>query len=248
MRFKEKVILVTGSSRGIGKAVALAFAKEGAKVVINYSKSEKEANEVMNEIKRISDAIAIKCDVSNEEQVKKMIERIIRKFGKLDVLVNNAGTYIDGDEWNGSSEIWERTLRQNLISAMNTSKYATEIFQKQKSGIIVNIASRYSISGQFDSLAYAASKAGIVSITQAYAKLLAPFGRANAVSPGATKAGYWLSAPKEEIERTISSTPLRKLIEPEEIARVVLFLASPESAATNGQNILVDGKNNIVGK
>ena len=240
MRFKGKVVLVTGSSKGMGKATALLFAKEGAKVVIN-SRSEKEANEVVNEIKKISDAIAIKCDVSNEEQVKEMMKKIIQKFGKLDILVNNAGTYIDGDEWNGSSDIWEKTIKQNLISAMNTSKYAAEIFQKQKSGIIVNIASRYSISGQFDSLAYAASKAGIVSITQAYAKLLSPFGRANAISPGATKSGYWLRAPKEEVDVAISKMPEKRLIEPEEIANVVLFLASSESAMINGQNIFVDG-------
>ncbi|MBU1198928.1 MAG: SDR family oxidoreductase [Nanoarchaeota archaeon] len=245
MRFKEKVVLVTGSSRGIGTAIALLFAKEGAKVVINYYKSEKEANEVMNEIKKISDAITIKCDVSNEEQVKNMIKKIIKKFGKLDILVNNAGNYIEGDEWSGSSNIWAKTIKQNLISAMNTSKYAAEIFQKQKSGVIVNIASRYSVSGQFDALAYAASKAGIVNITQAYAKLLAPYGRANAVSPWPVKSGYWLRAPKEELEETISKMPGKRLIEPEEIAEVVLSLASPESAKITGQNILVDGgKNN----
>jgi 3-oxoacyl-[acyl-carrier protein] reductase len=240
MRFKDKVVLVTGSSRGIGKATAVLFAKEGAKVIINYSKSKKEANEVLKEIKDISDAITIKCDVSNESKVKKMIGNIIKDFGRLDILVNNAGVYIDGDEWDGSSKIWEKTLKQNLISAMNTSKYATEIFQKQKEGIIVNIASRHAILGQFDTFAYAASKAGIVNITQAYAKLLAPFGRANSVSPGPVRSGYWLRAPKEEIEETISKMSDKKLIEPEEVARVVLDLASLKSAKINGQNITVN--------
>ena len=136
MKLKDKIVLVTGSSKGIGKAIAILFAKEGAKIILNYSKSEKEANEVSKEIEKISEVIAIKCDVSKESQVKKMFEKIIQKFGKLDILVNNVGTYIDGDEWNGSAEIWEETLKQNLISAMNTSKYASEIFQKQKSGII----------------------------------------------------------------------------------------------------------------
>lgn len=241
MEFKGKVVLVTGSSRGIGKATALMFAKEGAKVVINYSKSEKEANEVMNEVKKYSEVIAIKCDVSDEEQVKKMIEKIIQKFGKLDILVNNVGKYLEGDEWNGSSEIWEKTLKQNLISVMNTSKYATEIFQKQKSGIIVNIASRHGLSGQFDAPAYSASKAGIINLTQAYARLLAPFGKANSISPGPVKSGYWLRAPKEELEETISKMPGKKLIEPEEVATRVLSLSSEKSKVT-GQNVLLEGK------
>lgn len=241
MKLKDKVVLITGSSKGIGKATALLFAREGAKVIINYSKSEKEANEVLKEIGKISDSIVFKCDVSNESEVKKMFEKIIKKFGKLDILVNNAGVYIDGDEWNGSAEIWVETLKQNLISAMNTSKYASEIFQKQKSGVIVNIASRYSVSGKYDSLAYSASKAGIVNITQAYSKLLSPFGRANAISPGATKSGYWLRAPKEEVETNIASSPLKRLIEPEEIAKIALFLASDDSKAITGQNFLADG-------
>jgi 3-oxoacyl-[acyl-carrier protein] reductase len=241
MQFKDKVVLVTGSSRGIGKAIALAFAKEGANVIVNYSKSEKEAQEVLNQVKKLSDGILIKCGVSQETEVKKMIDIIIKKFGRLDILINNAGKYIDGDEWNGSSRVWEETLKNNLISVMNTSKYVTEIFLKQKSGIIINIASRFSVSGQPDSLAYAASKAGIVNVTQAYAKLLAPFGRANAVSPGPVNAGYWLTAPKEELNKTISKMPGKKLIEPEEIARKVLFLASEESKA-NGENFLISPK------
>jgi len=241
MRFKDKIVLVTGSSKGIGKATALLFAKEGAKVIINYSKSEKEANEVLNQIKKVSDGIAIKCDVSDENQVKNMFEKITKKYNRLDILVNNAGKYIDGDEWNGTPKIWEETLKQNLISAMNCSKLAVEIFQKQKSGVIINIASRHSVAGQFDALAYAAAKAGMVNITQAYAKLLSPFGRANAISPGPVNAGYWLRAPKEELEETISKMPGKKLIEPEEIAELVLSLSSEESKQT-GQNILFYGK------
>jgi len=165
MEFKNKIILVTGSSRGIGKATALAFAKEGAKLIINYSKSKEEAEQVKEEINKISEAIAIKCDVSKEKQVKKMFDKIIAKFGKIDILVNNAGTYIDGDEWNGNEKIWEETLRLDLISVMNTSKYVAEIFLKQKSGIIVNISSRYSLSGAYDSLAYSAAKAGVANLT-----------------------------------------------------------------------------------
>ena len=241
MKLKNKIALVTGSSRGIGKAIALMLSKEGAKVIVNYSKSEKEANEVLKEIKKNSDGIAIKCDVSDEKAAKEMIDKILKKFGRIDILVNNVGKYIEGDEWDGPSKVWEETLKYNLIPAMNVSKYVIKIFQKQKSGIIVNIASRMSVSGKFDAIAYSAAKAGIVSITQSYAKLLSPFGRANAISPGAVKAGYWLRAPKEELEQTIASLPKKRLIEPEEIASKVLFLVSDESKEINGQNILMLG-------
>jgi 3-oxoacyl-[acyl-carrier protein] reductase len=243
MKFKNKVVLITGSSRGIGRATAIMFSKEGAKVVVNYSKSEKEAKEVLNEVKKYSDGIIIKCDVSNEKQVEKMFKKIINKFGKLDVLVNNAGVYIDGDEWNGEAKIWEETLRKDLISVMICSKFAAQIFLKQKYGVIVNISSRYSISGRFDSLAYAAAKAAIVNITQGYASLLNKFGgKANAISPGAVKSGYWLRAPKEELEAQ------GKLIEPEEIAKEVLFLASDNAKEINGKNILIDkGERSVLG-
>lgn len=245
MKFKDKVVLITGSSRGIGKATALMFAREGAKLIINYSNSKKEALIVVKEINKLdSEAIVIKCDVSKEKEVKKMFKQIISKFGKLDILVNNAGKYIDGDEWNGSSKIWEKTLQQNLISAMNTSKYATEVFQKQERGIIINIASRHSISGQIDALAYAAAKAGMVSITQAYAKFLSPYGRVNAISPGPVNAGYWLRAPKEELKEILKKMPNKKLIEPNEIAKIVLFLAS-DKCKINGQNIMVNGEKNV---
>lgn len=243
MTFKNKVVLITGSSKGVGKATALQFAKEGAIVVLNHLNSEKEAKEVLHGIQKTSDGIIIKCDVSDEKQVENMFEKIMHKFGRLDILINNAGTYFDGDEWNGSPQVWEKTLKNNLVSAMITSKYATEIFQKQKSGVIVNIASRFSVSGQFDALAYSASKAGLVNITQAYAKLLAPFGRVYAISPWPIRSGYWIRAQKEELDEVISKIPAKRLLEPEEVANVVLYLCSDEATKINGQNILVDGIN-----
>ena len=241
MKFKDKVVLVTGSSKGIGKAIALAFAKEGAKVVINYNKSEKEANEVLEQINKLSSGIVIRCDVSKEKAVKDMIKSIMKNYGRIDILINNAGHYIDGDEWNGSSKIWKETFEQNIIPALNVSKYVAEVFIAQKSGAIVNISSRYSLSGVYDSIAYSASKAGIANITQAYSKLLAPFGKVNTISPSAVRAGYWLRAPKDELENQIASMPNKKLIEPEEIANLALDLCSETSKRT-GENILVDGK------
>ncbi len=240
MQFKEKIVLITWASKWIGKATALEFAKEWAIVVVNYSKSEQQAQDVLSQIQKISQGTLIKCDISDESQVKTMMQEIVKLYGRLDIIVNNVWWYIDWDEWNGSSGIWEKTLKNNLISSMNTSKYAAEIFQKQSSGIIVNVASRHALSWQIDAIAYASAKAGIISITQAYAKLLSPFWRANAVSPWATNAWYRITAPQEELQETISRTVHKKLIEPEEIAKVILFLASDAAIMINWQNILID--------
>lgn len=239
--FKDKVVIVTGASSGIGAETALAFAKEGARVVITYKENKTGADEIAAKINSLEGrSLIIQADLTIDLAAKNVIEQTKQEFGKIDVLVNNAGRYIDGDEWNGSPEIWTKSLLQNLVSVMSVSKYAIEIFQQQKSGVIVNISSRYSTDGQYDALAYAAAKAGVANITQAYAKLLVPFGRANAVSPGAVNTGYWLRAPKEELEKNLASIPSGKLVEPKEVAEKVLFLASDESLDINGQNIFVD--------
>ncbi len=229
-----KTILITGGSSGIGKATALMFAKNGANIAFTYKSNKAGADEVTKEIENLGQkALAVQADLISEKEAKNVVSQTIKTFGKIDVLVNNAGRYIDGDEWNGSADIWVKSLQQNLVSVMNISKYVIEVFQKQKSGIMINIASRYSTDGQFESLSYGASKAGVVNITQAYAKLLAPFGRANAISPSAVRAGYWLRAPKEEVEAQ------GKLVEPEKVAEKVLFLASDEAKDINGQNFQI---------
>lgn len=242
MDFKNKVVLVTGASSGIGKATALLFAKHGASVAISYKENKKGADEVVSEIESLgTKAIAIQADLTIENYARTLVSDVIIKFGKIDILVNNAGRYISGDEWDGDASTWEDSLKQNFVSVLSVSKFVLQEMQRQKSGVIVNIASRYSVSGQFDAPTYAASKAGIANLTQAQAKLMAPWGRSNAVSPGAVMAGYWLSAPKDELDENINSTPLGKLVAPEDIAEAVLFLASERSNMITGQNILVDG-------
>jgi len=229
-----KTILITGGSSGIGKGTALMFAKNGTNIVITYKSNKTGADEVVNEIEKLGQkALAIQADLINETEAKKVVDETIKEFGGIDVLVNNAGRYVDGDEWNGSAGIWVKSLQQNLVSVINISKYVIEVFQKQQNGVMINIASRYSTDGQPDSLSYSAAKAGVVNITQAYAKLLAPFGRANAISPSAVNAGYWLKAPKEEVKAQ------GKLIDPEKIAEKILFLASEEAKDINGQNFQI---------
>jgi 3-oxoacyl-[acyl-carrier protein] reductase len=231
--FKNKTILITGGSSGIGEATALLFAQNGADVAVTYKSNKKGAEGVVKKIKELGGkAIAIKANLIKERQARKAVEKTVKEFGKIDILVNNAGRYIDGDEWNGTAKIWIKSLEQNLVSVMSVSKYVVEIFQKQKSGVMINVSSRYSFEGQYDSLSYAAAKAGVVNITQGYAKLLAQFGgRANAVSPSAVRAGYWLTAPKEELEKKEN-----RLINPELVAQKIVFLASDDARNINGQN------------
>ncbi|PIR87613.1 MAG: hypothetical protein COU10_03685 [Candidatus Harrisonbacteria bacterium CG10_big_fil_rev_8_21_14_0_10_45_28] len=240
--FKDKVILITGGSSGIGKTTAILFAEKGADIIITYKNNKKGAEGVVNEIVKMGrKSLAIKADLSKDKNAEKVIKKTVKSFGNIDVLVNNAGRYVDGDEWNLKSKTWIESLKQNLVSAMSTSKYATKIFQKQKSGIIVNVASEHGVSGHADSISYGASKAGIINITQAYSKLLSSFGgRANSVSPSAVEAGYWLTAPKEELEERLARRPNHKLIEPKKVAEKIVFLASNDANDINGQNIIIE--------
>ena len=210
--------------------------------MVTYKNNKEGAYKTVADIVQTGgEAIVLHANLVNDADARRVIENAVLQFGKLDILVNNAGGYIDEDEWNGTIDVWEQTLRQNLVSVMSVSKYAIKQFQKQESGVIVSVASRHAVSGQYDSLAYAASKAALLNVTQAYAKLLAPWGRANAVSPGAVNTGYWLRAPKEELEESLKNNPLKRLIETREVASAILFLASEKSSGITGENILVDG-------
>lgn len=239
--FKNKVVLITGGSSGIGKATALMFAKNNADIVITYKNNKKGADETINEIKKLGKtAIAVKVDLINEKQIKKVVNIIIKKFGKIDILVNNVGVYVKGDEWNKSSNVWIKSLEQNLISMMNISKYVVKFFLKQKNGIMINISSRLGLDGVYDAISYSASKAGVINITQSYAKLLSPFGRANSICPWAVNSGYWLTAPKYELANMLKIMPNHKLIEPEKIAEKIVFLVSDRAKNITGQNFIVE--------
>jgi len=240
--FKDRVILITGGSSGIGKTTAILFAERGADIALTYKNNKLGAEETVVQIIKLGrKAVAIRVDLTNDENARNVVREVVKIFGKIDILVNNAGRYINDDEWNLKSETWTESLKQNLVSAMSMSKYATEIFQKQGNGIIVNVASKHGVSGHADSISYGASKAGIINITQAYSKLLSSFGgRANSVSPSAVEAGYWLTAPKEELDERLARRPNHKLIEPKEVAEKIVFLASDEAKDINGQNFIIE--------
>lgn len=241
MEFENKIVLITGASKGIGAQTAKLFAKEGAIVIINYYKSEELAKDILENVKKHSSGMIIKCDVTNEGEVKEMVDKIIQNYSKIDVLVNNVGGYLNGDEWNGDSNLWKKSLDLNITSTLNVSKYVAQEFLKSNSGIIVNVASRFARMGNFEEITYGASKAAILNITQAYSKLLSSYGRVNSVSPGATDAGYWKRAPKDELEEVVSKSPHKKLVNPQDIAETILFLSSKKSKMITGEDILVDG-------
>ena len=227
MRFKDKVVIITGSSRGIGKATALEFAKEGAKVVVNYYKSESEAKEVVNKIKNLgSEAIAIKCDVSKEEQVKQMIKETVKVFGKVDILVNNTGIVFDVPFVERTVEQWKRTLEVNLIGVFLCSKYVAPYMKN--GGKIVNVSSTNGIdSFNPASMDYDASKAGIIILTRNLAKELAPSIQINSVAPGWVDTDINKDLPKEFVD--------------EETQKTILFLASDEASYITGSTLKVDG-------
>lgn len=243
----NKIVLITGASSGIGKATALRFAEDKAKIIINYLNNTDGATEVAEMVKQLgAEVITVQADISKEEGARYLTEKSIEAFGTIDILINNAGGFIEGDEWNGSAMVWQASIEKNLLSVLNVSKSVIPLFLKDKKGVIINTSSRYSVSGQADAITYAASKTAIVNITQSYAKLLAPFGRANAVSPGAVNTGYWLRASKKEIEENLAKIPMNKFVEPKEVAELIYYLASDKAKMITGQNIIIDGGYSLI--
>ena len=239
----SKVVLITGASRGIGKAIALKFAEKGAKVIVNYVNSKKDAEEVVKKIEEIgSEAIAIKCDVSKEDEVKKMVKESVDKFGKIDVLVNNAGIVFDVPFKDKTVEQWKRTLDVNFLGTFLCTKYVIEEMSKQKSGNIINISSTNGIDTyNSESVDYDASKAGVNILTKCLAKELAPNIRINCVAPGWVDTDINKDLPKDYVEEEKKRICLKRFGKPEEIANVVLFLASDESSFMTGSIVVVDG-------
>ena len=244
MKLKGKVALVTGSSRGIGRAIALAFAKEGANVVVNYLRSEEKAEHVISEIESFGGkAIAVKADVSKIDEVQQMVNECVKQFGRLDILVNNAADFsvmelsLKNPDWQG----WERMVNVNVKGMLICSQFASKHMLKQKSGVIFNIVAEWAGGG----LSYMLTKSAGIPLTRGLARALAPYIRVNAIRPGSIDTG-WISALSEEERRKLrEKIPLKRWGQPEDIAKVAVFLASEESAFINGAIIVVDGGESI---
>ncbi len=239
----NKVAVVTGSSRGIGAAIAAVLAAQGAKVVVNHRSSAAGAEAVVKAIKQAGgEAVVIQADVSQFEEAERLIKATIDTYGQIDILVNNAGTTRDMLIMKMKPEDWELVLRTNLFSAYNCSKAATRPMMKQRGGRIINITSVVGLAGQAGQTNYAASKAGLIGFTKALAKELGSRNiTVNAVAPGFIPTALTEVLPGEMIQATIENTPLGRLGTVEDVANAVLFLASDEAGFITGQVLTVDG-------
>ena len=243
IRKEEEVALVTGSSRGIGRAIAIELAKRGINIVINNDKDPQEGIEVVNEINKIGQrAIYIQADVSDPDQVKKMIEKIIDEFGRIDILINNAGITRDKMLENMDIDHWDRVISVNLTGTFNCTKSVIKYMKKQGSGKIINIASVVGEIGNFGQANYAASKGGVIAFTKTVAKEYAKYDvLVNAIAPGFINTKMVEGIPQEVIRKILEQIPLGRLGEPEEVAKLVGFLASDDANYITGQVINLNG-------
>lgn len=238
------VALVTGSNRGIGRSTAILFAKAGVDVVINYCHHEEEALEVEQYIKENYDVdvLVCKCDISKEEEVENMFNLITDTFGGLDILVNNASVCKDSLFMDKSVKDFRRILDVNLIGTYLCSKYAYKIMSDKKRGKIINVASTNAIDTYYpESCDYDASKAGVISLTHNMAREFAPYVYVNCVCPGWVKTDMNKDLSIDQINEERKKILLGRFAEADEIAKVILFLASPKASYINDSIIRVDG-------
>lgn len=239
---KDKVVLITGASRGIGRASTLLLAQNRARVVVNYNQSEKSARDLIAKIKPgRGEAVMLKADVSDEQEVKKMFDEIGRRYGRLDVLVNNAGILKENLLLLTKTEEYEKVMGVNARGVFLCMRYAAKMMIRQKSGKIINLSSIAGLYGAKGLIAYSASKASVIAMTKVGAQELGGFGiTVNAIAPGVieTDMTSHLAGTKQKF---ISRIALGRLGQPEDVARVVLFLSSHFSDYVNGQIIGVDG-------
>jgi 3-oxoacyl-[acyl-carrier protein] reductase len=242
-----KIAIVTGARRGMGRSHALTLAKAGAKVVVADISLEDCQKVVEEIISQGSEAIAVKCDVSQKAEVDEMIKQAVEKFGKIDILVNNAGICQFKPFLELTEEDWDRTIDINLKGYFHCAQAAAKEMIKQKSGVIVNIASiaMGQVGVGFNTLAhYCASKGGIVGMTETLALELAPYGiRVNAVSPGAIETPMIdpLKTDPKSMEGTLTRVPMHRVGQPQEVSNLVLFLASDDASYMTGSTVVIDG-------
>jgi 3-oxoacyl-[acyl-carrier protein] reductase len=244
VRLKDRVCIVTGSSRGVGKGIAEAFAKEGAKTVINYLSQKDAAKKTADEFveKYAADVEVIKADVTKEEEVAEMVRKTKERFGTVDVLVNNAGVFKDSVIWKMSKNLWDEIISTNLTGVFLCTKHVLPVMRERNWGRIINISSVVGQIGIFGSSNYAASKSGIFGFTKAVAKEAANKNvTVNCVALGYIETGMNLRLPEEIRQKILQEIPLKRFGEVEEVAGSVVFLCTREASYITGQVIHING-------
>ena len=242
MDLQGKVALITGGGTGIGRGIALSYAREGAGVVVNYSRSEKEAEATALEIRELGvPGFAIKADVSQDEQARQMVDKVMDECGRLDILVNSAGTttFVEMSDLEGlTEEMWDKTLAVNVKGTFFCCRAAAPAMKKHDGGNIINISSIAGTTGIGSSIAYCASKAGVICLTKSLARVLAPEIQVNSIAPGFV-VSRWTADWPEFRQMHEEGTPMKRVAYPKDIAEAALFLV--HSDFLTGQILVVDG-------
>jgi len=241
MRLENKVAIITGAGSGIGKETALLFSKEGAKVVV-ADMNEKAGEETVAHIKKNGDGVFVKLDVSNREQAKQVVKITLEKYGRIDILINNAGIVQDAFLSKMTEEQWDKVIDVNLKGVFNCTQAVVEVMMNQGNGVIINTSSIVGLNGNVGQVNYAATKAGLIGMTKTLAKELGKKGiRVNAVAPGFIATPMTSNVPEKILEMMKEKTPLRRLGEAKDIANAYLYLASDDANFVNGAVLSVDG-------
>jgi 3-oxoacyl-[acyl-carrier protein] reductase len=242
MRLTDRVALVTGASKGIGRAIALELAREGAHVAVNYRHDEADARAVAAEIERMGrKAMVVKADVTHQGEVEGMVELVTGAWHGLDILVNNAGVVNRGGLLDVSEAMWDEVVDVNMKGTFLCAQSAARWMKPQGRGAIVNISSMRGVEGGSTSPHYAAAKAGVIALTKTIAREFAPIIRCNAIAPGYVETRIQADLSPEKRQAIIDGTPLARFGDPADIGRVAVFLASDDAAYMTGQTLVVDG-------
>jgi len=238
-----KTAVVTGASRGIGRAIALQLAKEGANVVVNFSGSEQKAAQVVEEIQGLgAQAIAVQANISDSESVQQLMNASLEQFGSIDILVNNAGITRDNLLMRMKEDEWDDVINTNLKGVFLCTKAVTRQMMKQRAGRIINISSIVGVMGNAGQANYVAAKAGVIGLTKTVARELASRNiLVNAIAPGFITTEMTETLPEDVKSSMLSQIPLAKLGQPEDIAKAVVFLASDDASYMTGQTLHIDG-------
>jgi 3-oxoacyl-[acyl-carrier protein] reductase len=243
MELSNKAAIVTGASLGIGSAVALDLAANGADVAINYRKHDAEARAICDQIKAMGRrGLPVRADVASYDDAQAMVAAVVKEFGRVDILINNAGVNRDAVIWKMTEQQWDEALDINLKGYFNYIRAVAPLFKEQGSGKIVNVTSINGLRGKFGQANYTAAKAGIIGLTKTVARELAKFNvNCNAVAPGLIETDMVKAAPDDVRQKAIAEIVLGRIGKPEEVAYLVTFLCTEKARHVTGEVIKVDG-------